>query len=171
MRYRLPNGQTIAEGMPFVFDDIQYPENWLRLSTQEERNRLGLVEAIDTERKDERFYNHVENEDGTLTITPKPLEDGEPYVDLRGVERRPQGLKSFWITQVKTTAGSLLAQSDWKITRAAEGVKPVDPETLAYRASVRAYSNMVETEIMACTTVEALVAIVTALDWPDQGGV
>jgi len=81
--------------------------------------------------------------------------------DVQVIQR---GLKHQMIAQIKQTAGSLLAQTDWKVTRAAEGVKAVDAATLAARAAIRAASDANETAIKACTTVEQLAAL--QLTWP-----
>jgi len=67
------------------------------------------------------------------------------------------------VSQVKTTAGTLLSQSDWKVVRASEGVKPVDSATLANRAGIRQRSDEHEAAIAACTTVEELAAL--QFDW------
>jgi hypothetical protein len=89
MRYKL-NGQFISIDRKYTTaDGVTYPH----LRSAEVRQQLGVEEVPDAERKDERFYMHSENADGSFTITPRDLEDGETYTDLRGVERRVLGLK------------------------------------------------------------------------------
>ena len=139
------------------------------------RAELGIVEVPDPEFYDQRFYWGVGNPK-ILNDRPEVKEDGTPlYVQVYDpatdsmVDTTEQvvtkGLKSEWIAQVKATAGSLLAQSDWKVTRAAEGIKAVDADTLAKRAAIRAYSDKLEADIKACTTVEELIAVVTNQSW------
>lgn len=142
MRHQLPNGQLIGEYQAFTYNDIQYPENWIALSTQEERNALGLVVVPDPVPHDDRFYWAPGN--------PKDLDQ----------------LKAQQVGQVKSIAGSLLAPTDWKITRAAEGVKAVDAETLAARAAIRAASDANEAAVLACATVDELAAL--QFVWPSQ---
>lgn len=77
-----------------------------------------------------------------------------------------KGLKSQMIAQVKATAGSLLAATDWKVVRASEGVKPVDADTLAARAAIRAASDKNEVAITACTSVDALAVL--QITWPAE---
>jgi hypothetical protein len=79
-----------------------------------------------------------------------------------------RGLKSQTVAQIKQTAASLLAPTDWKIVRAAEGVKPVDAATLAARAAIRAASDVNEAAVLACTTVDELAAL--QMQWPTNGG-
>ena len=139
------------------------------------RAELGVVEVPDPEFYDQRFYWGVGNPK-ILNDRPEVKEDGTPLcvqvydpATESMVDTTEQvvtkGLKSEWIAQVKATAGSLLAQSDWKVTRAAEGIKPVDADTLAKRAAIRAYSDKLEADIKACTTVEELIAVVTNQEW------
>jgi hypothetical protein len=79
------------------------------------------------------------------------------------------GLKTQWIAQIKATANSMLSASDWKVVRAAEGVKPVDQATLDSRAAIRAYSDTLEANIKAAATMEAFIAVVTNQQWPARG--
>ncbi len=143
----LLEGKPLALDVPFEHEGIRYPANWLRLASVEEKEALGVIEVEDQIRPDDRFYWVSQNEDGSFTAVPKDLDD----------------LKAQFVAQVKETAGTLLAQSDWKVVRASEGVKPVDDETLAYRASVRSKSNDYEASINACTSVEELAGL--SFDW------
>ncbi len=108
----LLNGQPLAVDTPFTANDIQYPANWLRLSTAEEKSAIGITEVPDPVRADDRFYWN-----GDIN-NPKALEDVIETVE--GKEYTTKGLKSNFIAQVKATAGSILAQSDWMVIRKAE---------------------------------------------------
>jgi hypothetical protein len=83
--------------------------------------------------------------------------------DVQVIQR---GLKHQMIAQIKQTAGLLLAQTDWKVTRAAEGVKAVDAATLAARAAIRAASDTNEAAITSCTSVDELAAL--QMNWPQE---
>jgi hypothetical protein len=78
-----------------------------------------------------------------------------------------KGLKSQVTAQIKQTAGSLLAPTDWKVIRAAETGATLDAETLAARAAIREASNTNEAAVAACTTVDELAALQMA--WPEAG--
>ena len=173
----LLDNKPLGLDVAFTHDGIQYPANWLRLASPAERAAIGITEVADPEPYNDRFYWGPGN--------PKLLDDreesdaqGNPlYVKVLGeVDGQPamvdstdrlvtKGLKSQFVAQVKATAGSLLAPTDWKVTRAAEGVKAVDAETLAARAAIRAASDANETAIKACTNVEQLAAL--QLSWPE----
>ena len=172
----LLNGSPLSPDTAFTAGDIQYPANWLRLASAEEKAAIGITEVADVVPHDDRFY-------WALGI-PKALddvlatkEDGSPLMvqvydaaTQSMVDTDKQvvqvGLKSQMIAQVKATAGSLLAATDWKVTRAAEGVKAVDAETLAARAAIRAASDVNEAAIKACTNVDELAAL--QMNWPKE---
>ena len=186
--------QIIQPDVAFTIGEKQYSARFIRNSTPEERKAAGVYEIIYGEQKDQRFYwvtgpsyrvNEVnQTVEATFTATPKALEDkaevkedGTPLfvqvydpVTETMVDTTEQvvtkGLKSQYIAQTKATAGSLLAATDWKVVRAAEGVKPVDADTLAARAAIRAYSDTLETAIAGAADVEALIAVLNSQEWP-----
>ena len=106
-----------------------------------------------------------DNGDGSYSTTAKDLNDGDEYVDLRGVTRRVLGLKSQWIAQVKDTAGKLLAQTDWMVIRKAERDVAIPAEVVAKRAAIVAEANRLETAINACADVESLITVVGSQNW------
>jgi len=106
---------------------------------------------------DDRFYWSVDNPKQLDDITVTP-EEGEPYTQ--------HGLKHQWVAQVKQTAGSLLAQTDWMVIRKAERDVAIPTATATYRAAVVAEANRLETAIDACADVPALIAVVTAQGSP-----
>ena len=138
-------------------------------------------------RPDDRYYWVTANENGSYTATPKELEDreesdenGNPlYVKILGeVDGKPamvdstqrlitKGLKSNHIAQVKQTANSILAQTDWMVIRKAERNVDIPADTVAYRAAVVAKAAELETAISAVTTVEALKEL--NLSFPNNG--
>jgi hypothetical protein len=147
------NGSPISIDNEITINGVRYPH----LRDPALREQLGIVEVADEPWYDQRFYWGVDNPKLLDDKTETPEGATEPVIT--------KGLKSEWIAQVKATAGSLLAQSDWKVVRAAEGIKPVDADTLARRAAIRAYSDTLEAQIKACTTVEALIVVVTNQSW------
>ena len=128
------DGQTLQYDRAFTHEGISYPSNWLRLTTLEEKQAIGIVEVADnTQSWDQRFYWGVDN--------PKDLD----------------GLKTQWKQTQNQTAASLLAPSDWRVVKAAEVTAySVEPEWLTYRAAVRTACNTRQTEIDNCTDVAAL---------------
>ena len=143
--------KTIQLDTPFTHNDIQYPANWIRLASEEDKSAIGLTWEADAVRADDRFYW-----DGNIS-NPKALEDVTETVE--GKEYTTKGLKSNFISQVKTTAGSILAQTDWMVIRKAERNVDIPSSVATYRASVVAKATKLETVISAVTTVEQLIAL------------
>lgn len=156
----LLNGNPLAVDTPFTANDIQYPANWLRLSTAEEKAAIGITEVPDPVRADDRLYwNGDINNPKALEDKLETKEDGSPLLDPKGNQVVTKGLKSQFIAQVKAQAGSLLNATDWKVVRAAEGGKALDDATKAERIAIRTKSDDFEAQIKACTTVEQLAAL------------
>jgi hypothetical protein len=130
------NGSPLQLDTAFTgADGTQYPANWLRLATPEERTAIGIAEVADPEPFDDRFYWGVGN--------PRDIDQ----------------CKAMLIAQVKQTAAALLAPTDWKIIRFAETGTAVDTATSEYRTAVRAASNSNEAAINECDTVDELAAL------------
>jgi len=165
--------KTIQLDTPFTHNDIQYPANWIRLATEADKSAIGMTWEADAVRADDRFYW-----DGNIN-NPKALEDklevdqdGNPmFVKVLGtVDGKPamvdsterlvtKGLKYNFIAKVKTTAGSILAQTDWMVIRKAERNVDIPTAVATYRASVVTKAAELETAISAVTTVEQLIAL------------
>ena len=158
----LINGQPLAVGRPFTdADGTQYPSNWLRLASEDEKAAIGITWEADPLPVDGRFYwDH--DLPKRLEDEPAVDEDGDPVLDADGVQIINKGLKTEWVAKQKEIAGSLLAPTDWYVTRKAEDSTAEIPAAVAtYRAAVRTTSGTREAEINACTTTEELVALLT----------
>ena len=147
------NGEPLRLDKAFVdADGNQYPANWLRNSSQEQRDALGItwVAPDPTASYDQRFYWGVGN--------PKQLDD---VTDEDG--NFTTGLKSLWVSKQKQTAGTLLAPSDWYVIRMTEDPACMcPPAVVQYRSDVRTVSGQREDQILACVDVEELEALIKA---------
>jgi hypothetical protein len=133
------NNQPLSLDRGFTTEDgTQYPANWLRLSSPEERAALGITETEDEPWYDQRFYWGPNN----------PKDHTE--------------LVKTWTAQVKATAGSLLSQTDWYITRASETGLQAPQSVLERRSLIRAMSNDKEAFLSLTETTEQLAEYVTS---------
>lgn len=150
------NGNPLPLDTPFEVDGTHFPANWLRVTSLEEKQAIGITEVPDPEAYDDRFWWGVGNPKqlDDLTVTP---EQGDPYTQ--------KGLKSQWIAQVKDTAGKLLAQTDWMVIRKAERDVAIPADVVAKRAAIVAEVNRLEAAIAACADVPALITVVMAQNW------
>ena len=169
------NENPISIDRPFVTDaGVKYAN----LRDASVRQTLGVVEVADPPAYDQRFW-WGPNNPKLLEDREESDEDGNPlYVKVLGeVDGEPamvdsderlvtKGLKSQWIAQIKTTAGSLLSGTDWMVIRKAERDVAIPAEVQTYRAAVVTECDRLETAIAGASTVEALIAVVNAQDWP-----
>lgn len=140
------NNKPLSYDRAFTHADIQYPANWLRLSSLEERNALGITEVADAPGWDQRFFWGVDN--------PKQLNDKTETVD--GVEVKTTGLKTQWTDTQTAIAAALLAPSDWRVIKAKETGTNIPTAWKTYRAAIRTACNTRQTEINAVSDVPAL---------------
>ena len=158
MAFKL-DGSPLAVDVAFkTSDGTQYPANWLRLSTADEKTALGITEVADAPTYDSRFYNG-DGSAKTLADTNEVDENGDPVLDENGDQVVTLGVKSVLKAQEKVTAGSLLAKYDWYVVRKSEKSTAIPTSISTYRDGVRTACNTRETEIDACADTAALVTL------------
>jgi hypothetical protein len=163
--------------------DNQYPKTIFSLWSNAEREAIGIYEVVmdATNQKDEAYYINTNvsyaYSSGTVTgsygtATAKPLDDvlfTQSEIDadeyLEGVEAgdvKVKGLKKLEIEKIKQQASGLLSPTDWHVVKATEVSDYSVPSDVAtYRTNVRAKSNEMETQINACSDVDALKTLFT----------
>ena len=128
----------------------------------------GALEVVEGEQKDQRFYwvtfdSYQVNGSvvtRTYTNTPKALEDVTETPEGQTEPVTTKGLKSQWIAQNKANANSQLASTDWMVIRKAERDVAIPSDVVTARAAIIADCTAKETAIAACTTIDALIAVV-----------
>jgi hypothetical protein len=144
----LLDGQPLAVDTPFKTPDgTQYPANWLRLSTLEEKEAIGITEVPDPTPYDQRFYWGYDAEGHLI-----------PKDHAQLVEQ--------WTAQTRTTANSLLSPTDWIIIREADNGKAADPVLKTWREEIRLAAGSKVYEIGQTTGTDALAAYITGADYP-----
>ena len=146
----LLNGNPLSPDVAFTTanadgDLTQFPANWLRNASVEEREAIGISEAPSEPYYDQRFY-----------WSPQLPKDHAQLVEQ-------------WTGQTRTTAGTLLAPTDWMIIRELDNGTEMPADTKTLREEIRLACN----EKVACITetedTPALAAYVTSPDysvWP-----
>lgn len=136
------NNKPLALDTPFEHNGVQYPANWLRLTTLAEKIAIGITEVDDPAPYDSRFYWGVDN--------PKDL----------------AMVKQMLSNQMKQTAYSLLSPTDYKLVRKVETGEAVDQATLDKRTAIRtSYADNMAL-ITAATTVAECAAL--QFTWPTE---
>lgn len=148
------NGVRLFLDKPFKdADGNQYPADWLRSSTQEQRDSIGITytEPPAVSIYNKRFYNA----DGT----PKPLAESQ----------------AFEVEKIRQKVAAELAETDWYAARAHDTGTPVPDAITSYRAAVRETFNSHEAQINACADIPALETLITTkaftASWPELGEV
>jgi hypothetical protein len=138
----LLDGRPLSPDVAFTHDGIQYPANWLRLSSPQERKAIGITEVPDPQPYDQRFY----------------WGPGLPKDHAQLVEQ--------WTQQTRTTANTLLAPTDWIIIREADNGKAADPLLKTWREDIRLATGVKVTAIRDTADTAALAAYITGPDYP-----
>jgi hypothetical protein len=174
----LLNGKHLPEGTSFYdANGTQYGAGWLNQSTEEQKLAIGITWVVDPVRADDRFYwdGNINNpkaledklevkEDGTPLYKQVYDKATESMVDTTE-QVVTKGLKSNFISQVKDTAGKLLAQTDWYVVRKAERNVDIPANIVTKRATIVTEADRLETAISNVTTVEALIEVLNAQNW------
>ena len=147
----LLNGKPLALDVPFETPDgTQYPANWLRLASPEDRKAIGITEVPDP---------------------PSPWYDQRFYWGP-GLPKDHGQLVTQWVDQTRYTANTILSPTDWMIVRSVDNGKAADPAVKTWRENIRSSSGLKISAIKATKTTEELAAFVTSPEysaWPALG--
>jgi len=136
------DGKQLSYDRAFTHDGIQYPRNWLRLTTLEEKKAIGITEVADESvAYDQKFYWGPDN----------PKDHTE--------------LKTQWIKETKNNAAKLLAETDWYVVRKSETSTAIPTDVATRRAAIRTLCNTKETAINATADTAALATYITGSDY------
>jgi hypothetical protein len=132
------NDRPLSPDTAFTANGLQYPANFLRLSSPEERAAIGITEEPDPIWYDQRFYWSPE----------LPKDHGQ--------------LVEQWVAQTRTTANTMLAPTDWQVIRESDNGKLMDAATKIERQRIRDAAGTKVAAINATTTTAELAAYVTS---------
>ena len=146
--YQLPDGKTVSDSMSFTYNGIKYPENWIRLSTKEDRKHIGLTGPLpEPAWYDQQFY-----------WGPDQPKDHAELVEL-------------YCGYVRLNANALLRETDWQVIREADNGTVINPDIKALREDIRLVAGTKIAEIDATADTDELAAYITSVDyttWPQQ---
>jgi len=153
----LLDGKKLRQGRPFTHNDIQYPSNWLNLTSESEKTAIGITWQDDPAPFDSRFY--------ISSGVPKQLEDIGPDPNT-GITTT--GLKTKFKEDQDNTSHSLLSPTDWYVVRKSENDTAIPVGVTSFRTAVRTICESRKVAIAGAADVPALVGVCTfhGLNWP-----
>ena len=172
---------ALRQNSSFEIGGTVYPSNWLQQSTEDEKTAIGITWVDDPVRADDRFYwngdpdvpkaledvDAVDN-DGNPMWVQELDETQDPPAMVDTTERLvTRGLKYTWIAQVKETAGKMLAQTDWMVTRKVERDVDIPADVVTQRAAIVTECTRLETAITNAANMDAFIAVVQDQRWPE----
>ena len=140
------NGKPLSPDSAFTYNNIQYPANWIRLSTPEQKAEIGITEVPDPAYYNQEYYWGYD-ESGNLI--PKDLEE----------------LKKLHIQRVKQTANGNLQPTDWMIVREVDNATPVPTDIKTTRQNIRILCNHKVNTIGITTTTPELATYLTSPEY------
>lgn len=149
----------IQAGVPFSWNGVNYPGNWIQLASPEERASIGICDVVYGQQESDQYYwvqqnapvyNAQTNQvDISFTCTPKNLTD----------------IKANAFNQVNQTAYSILFPTDWMVVKSVETSTPINPDWNSWRASIRATADQTRTAITSAADVAAVQIIMSNIVW------
>lgn len=185
MEYYL-NGTKLQEGQPFMIGDLTYPWSYLEILSASQLASMGITQIRPASTFDSKYYwsennpKHLDDrEESDIDGNPLYVKVWDPTFD-NGPDREPgamvdsnerlvsKGLKTTCTAEIKATAGSILAKTDWYLYRFAERAIEVPVEVATHRAAIIAEADRLENLISAVTSVEELIAVMSTQNWDDS---
>ena len=146
----------IPQGTAFEIDGIQYPANWLNLSTPEEKAAVGIVDVVYGEYPSDQYY--------WVSQDAPVYADGVVTVNYTATPKDLFTLQSDAVNTVNATAYSILLPSDWMVVKGIETKSAVPTDWNTWRQTIRTQAAAQIAAISATTTVEELAAL-PPVDW------
>jgi hypothetical protein len=136
------DGKPLSPDVAFTTGGIKYPANWLRLSTLEEKEAIGITEVPDPAPYDQRFY-----------WGPDLPKDHTQLVEQ-------------WVAQTRITAGTLIQPTDWMVIREQDNGTVVPESVKALREDIRLATGQKNAAIEATADTAELAAYITGTEYP-----
>ena len=158
--------QLIPDGAQFTVDGVEYPSNWVNLSTPEEKAAIGMVDVVYDPAPSDIYY-WVSQQDPVYNATANVVE-----INFTSTPKDLFELQNNQVTATNNAAYTILQPSDWMVVRAVVTSSTVDPKWNAWRQEIRDQAAAQVTKITACTDV-AQLANLPPVAWahdPDYTG-
>lgn len=143
----------LPQGTAFEIDGVQYPANWLNLSTAAEKAAVGIVDVRYGDYPNDQYY--WVSQDAPIYSTKFQ----EVYVGYTATPKDLFTLQNNAVTAMQSQAYSLLQPSDWRVVKGYETKSAIPTDWNDWRAQIRSQCDAKVIEITSCTTVEELAKL------------
>ena len=138
------DGRKLRQGRPFSHNGIQYPGNWLALTSADKKAAIGITWEADPAPFNSKFYFSADNPRDVADVKPGMLRDQD------------------------STAYNLLNPTDWYIVRKSETNTAIPVGITSFRTDVRSTCENRKVSINGAADIPTLVGVSTfaGMDWP-----
>jgi hypothetical protein len=153
--------RTLKVGKGFTDDNgFKHPYNWASAWSDADKTQWGVTFEADPDTSYDSTFYFAKDIPRILGDTLWVDDDGEAVIDtMTGEQGVTAGLKTNWIAQTKTSGNSLLASTDWYVTRKSETNTAIPSAITTYRSAVRSATGTIETAINACNDLDDFKAL------------
>lgn len=142
--------QLIPDGSQFTIDGVEYPANWVNLSTPEEKAAIGMVDVVYGQAPSDTYY-WVSQDAPVYNAQANVVE-----INFTATPKNLVELKKYQTDITNNDAYSILLPSDWMVVKAIETSTTVDPLWNAWRQEIRDQAAAQVAKINACVDVAEL---------------
>ena len=140
------DGKKLRQGRPFTHNGIQYPGNWLALTSSDEKGAIGITWEADPAPFNSKFY----------------ISAGVARTDVSAI-------KTSMSKEQDNVAHGLLAPTDWYVVRKYENSTAIPVGITSFRTEVRDTCETRKVAINGAADIPALVGVSTfgGMNWPN----
>ena len=149
----------IPAGSQFSWDGIDYPPNWINMSSPEEKAAIGMVDVVYGQPANDQYY-WVQQNDPVYNAQTNQVD-----ISFTNTSKDLTSVKTNALNTINNTAYSILQLSDWMVVKGIETSTPVNPDWNAWRASIRATADSTRTAITGASDVDSVAQIMGNIEW------
>jgi hypothetical protein len=150
----------VQSGVPFEWDGVFYPANWINLSTPEDKAAIGMVDVVYGQQANDQYYWVSQN------APVYNAETNQVDINFTNTPKDLTTVKTSSVQQINSTAYSILLPTDWMVVKAIETSTTVPADWNTWRESIRTTAATATTAIDNAADVDAVAAIVQNVVWP-----
>jgi hypothetical protein len=150
----------IPAGSQFTWNGIDYPPNWVNLSSPEEKAAIGMVNVVYGSQPNDQYY-WVTQEAPVYNAQTNQVE-----INFTSTPKDLVTIQSTSVNNINNQAYTLLQPTDWMVVRSVEsgGVYPVPQAWNTWRQTIRTQASTAANAVTSSTTVDQ-VAAVFPINW------